>query len=149
FRRMPKKGNSGYTSSWSLNNLPAGTYYWSVQTVDNEYAGSVFTAEQSFVISPTGVPGEEELPERITLVQNYPNPFNPSTVISYRLSVHSSVSLTVYNLLGEEITTLVNETQDAGFKSVEWNVSGLPSGVYVARLIVGNTVQTKAMLLMK
>ena len=76
------------------------------------------------------------LPQQFALDQNYPNPFNPSTIISYELPAESRVRLTIYNLLGREIVTLVNGNQDAGFKSVEWNASNVASGIYFYRLTV-------------
>ncbi|MBI5216968.1 MAG: choice-of-anchor B family protein [Ignavibacteriae bacterium] len=90
-----------------------------------------------------------ELPQQISLGQNYPNPFNPVTVISYRLSVNTFVSLKVFNLLGEEVATLVNEVQDAGTKSVEFFADKLSSGVYVYRLTAGNVTEVKRMTVLK
>jgi len=69
-----------------------------------------------------------------TLFQNYPNPFNPETVISYQIPVSSDVQLSVYNLLGQKIVTLVNKKQQAGNYSVKWDASGFGSGVYFYRL---------------
>ncbi|MBI3193020.1 MAG: VCBS repeat-containing protein, partial [Ignavibacteriae bacterium] len=74
------------------------------------------------------------VPERFELSQNYPNPFNPSTVIRYSLPVNSRVTLKMYDMLGREVASLVNEMQDAGFKMLEWNVGSLPSGIYFYRL---------------
>jgi len=95
-----------------------------------------------------------ELPKEFALHQNYPNPFNPTTRIKYDLPKDSKVTLKVYNLLGQEVLTLADEIQDAGFKSIEWNVpqSGMPSGVYFYRLSAdaeGNsfTAVKKVMLL--
>jgi choice-of-anchor B domain-containing protein len=90
-----------------------------------------------------------QLPQQISLGQNYPNPFNPSTVISYRLSVNSFVSLKVFNLLGEEVATLVNVFQDAGTKSVEFSADKLSSGVYVYRLTADNHTEVKRMTVLK
>lgn len=84
-----------------------------------------------------------------TLEQNYPNPFNPNTVISYHLPITSKVSLKVYNVLGKEITTLVNEELAAGEHKVEFNSTGLPSGIYFYQLSTENFIETKKMILMK
>lgn len=91
----------------------------------------------------------EYLPSEFKLEQNYPNPFNPSTVITYHLPEVGRVRLKIYNLLGEEITTLVNQQQAAGTYKVDWNATGLTSGVYLYRLEAKNFVQTKKMILAK
>ncbi|MBI3189269.1 MAG: T9SS type A sorting domain-containing protein, partial [Ignavibacteriales bacterium] len=83
------------------------------------------------------------------LEQNYPNTFNPSTVIRYQLPVDSWVTLKIYNVLGEEVETLVDELQVAGFKSQEWIPTSLPSGVYIYRLNAGNFTDVKRLLLIK
>ncbi len=74
------------------------------------------------------------LPKEFALEQNYPNPFNPSTVIRFALPLPSIATLRVYDVLGEEVSTLVNGVEHAGFKSVEWNAAGFSSGVYFYRL---------------
>ena len=88
-------------------------------------------------------------PFAFSLSQNYPNPFNPSTVISYQLPVNSKVSLKIYDLLGREIATLVNEEQSAGLKEVEWNASNVASGMYLAIMQAGNFVEMKKMMVLK
>ncbi len=88
-------------------------------------------------------------PEEFSLSQNYPNPFNPSTVISYQLPVNGKVTLKVYNILGREIATLVNEEKPAGTYEVEFNASKYASGVYFYQLKTENYFETKKMLLIK
>jgi photosystem II stability/assembly factor-like uncharacterized protein len=105
--------------------------------------------------NPTSVKEEgNQFPVSFTLYQNYPNPFNPSTVISYQLPVSSDVTLKVYDILGNEIATLVNEYKPAGEYEVEFNVGQesipvLASGVYFYQLRVGGFVQTKKMVLLR
>jgi hypothetical protein len=98
----------------------------------------------------TGV-DEKDLSPPITfaLAQNYPNPFNPSTKIQYDLPAESKVLLKVYNILGQEVVTLIDEVQDAGFKSIELNGTNMPSGVYFYRLHAGDFVEIKKLLLIK
>ena len=81
--------------------------------------------------------------------QNYPNPFNPRTIISYQLPVSGNVVLKVYDVLGNEITTLVNEEKPVGYYETNWNASNLPSGVYFYQLKAGDFVQTRKMILLK
>jgi photosystem II stability/assembly factor-like uncharacterized protein len=84
-----------------------------------------------------------------TLLQNYPNPFNPVTSIKYQIPELSFVTLNIFNLLGEEITTLVNEEKPIGSYEVEFDATILPSGIYFYRLQAGSFVETKKMVLMK
>lgn len=101
--------------------------------------------------SVTAVSSEEFNPTSYALFNNYPNPFNPSTVISYQLPQNSLVSLKVYDVLGNEVATLVNELQTAGVKNVTFDLKDktLGSGVYFYQLKAGSFVQTNKMLLLK
>ena len=97
---------------------------------------------------------EELLPDKFALHQNYPNPFNPVTTLRYDLPENSLVNIIIYDLLGRQVKTLVNQTQDAGFKSVLWNATndyGKPvsAGVYLYQIQAGEFVQTKKMVLLK
>ncbi len=92
--------------------------------------------------------------EKLTLFQNFPNPFNPATIIRYRVAEPVYVTITVYDALGREVTTLVNENKQAGIFEIEFtansgSVNSLPSGVYFCRLQAGRFVQVKKMLLLK
>ena len=97
---------------------------------------------------PVGV-DNEPLPTKFELSQNYPNPFNPTTVINYSLKNQSNVTLKVYNLVGQEVATLVNTNQAAGSYHVTFDASNLTSGVYFYTLKAGNFVVTKKMMLLK
>ena len=96
----------------------------------------------------TGVESEE-IPLTFELDQNYPNPFNPATTIEYSLPQASEVTLTVYNVLGQQVALLVDQSQTAGKYNVRFNASNLASGMYLYRLSAGDFVQTKAMLFIK
>lgn len=89
------------------------------------------------------------LPDHFELGQNYPNPFNPSTSIRYALPTNMMVTLKVYNILGKEVATLVNEEKAAGYYEVNFNASNLASGTYIYQLQTGNNVDVKKMILMK
>jgi hypothetical protein len=107
----------------------------------------------------TGVTGSQGniVPGIFNLGQNYPNPFNPKTVISYQLPVMSKVNLKIYDILGREVETLVNEVKQAGSYSVRWNALGMPSGVYFYRLVAttvssghaGSFVETRKLVLLR
>ena len=99
--------------------------------------------------TPTLVRKTVEQPEQFSLQQNYPNPFNPSTVISYQVPASGQVTLRVYDILGREMATLVDERENAGSYSVRFDGSRLASGVYFYKLIWGSHEQTMRMLLIK
>ena len=88
-------------------------------------------------------------PASFQLYQNYPNPFNPSTVIKYHLSTATHVRLTIFDMLGREVRTLLNEQKSAGSYQVSWNASGVPSGVYFYRLQAGSFTETQKLILLK
>ena len=90
-----------------------------------------------------------DLPTHFNLEQNYPNPFNASTTIEFSLLNSAFVTLKVYNLLGEEITTLIAEQRAAGTHKFSWDVRGLASGVYLYRLEAGEFMQRKKLILMR
>jgi CubicO group peptidase (beta-lactamase class C family) len=111
------------------------------------------------VVKPTLVEYDEMLPTEYKLSQNYPNPFNPTTKISYALPQNSFVELKVFNLLGQEIATLVNQEKPAGTYEVNFSAGsfgdassaagGLPSGVYIYKMKAGEYLSTKKMILLK
>jgi hypothetical protein len=97
-----------------------------------------------------------EIPEEFTLEQNYPNPFNPSTNIRFTIPASSAgrqgsrvVSLKVFDILAREVATLVNETLKPGSYTVEWNASGVPSGVYFYRMEAGAFTQARRLVVLK
>jgi hypothetical protein len=89
------------------------------------------------------------IPFCFLLSQNYPNPFNPSTIISYQLPVSGNVTLKVYDLLGREVATLVDEYKSVGRYETKWNASNYPTGVYFYQMKVGEFIETKKMILLK
>lgn len=136
--------------------LPSDWTYWRVKAYFPTDS-SEWSSAWKFVIEPTGVSSDENLlPQKFQLEQNCPNPFNPTTVFRYQLPIGSKVTLRIYYLLGQEIKTLVDAWQDAGYKSVEWDASNFASGVYFYRLDATNVsnpsksfTQVKKMLLLK
>jgi len=97
----------------------------------------------------TGIKPEESLPTEFVLFQNYPNPFNPNTTISWQSPVSSHQTLKVYDVLGNEVATLVDEYKPAGRYEIEFNASELPSGTYFYRLRAGAYINTKKLILLK
>lgn len=97
----------------------------------------------------TGVETDQTIPESFELAQNYPNPFNPSSTIKFQLSSSGKTTLTVYNMLGQIVQTLVDGFLNRGSYAVQFNGSGLASGVYFYRLQTDNFIQTKKMMLIK
>ncbi|MDR3627646.1 MAG: T9SS type A sorting domain-containing protein [Ignavibacteriaceae bacterium] len=83
------------------------------------------------------------------LEQNFPNPFNPTTLISFEIPFQAMVSITVYNLIGQKVATLVNENMTAGSYSKSWNAAAIPSGVYIYRLQAGALAATRKLILIK
>jgi hypothetical protein len=149
FRRTPKLGNIGNRTSAIVRNLPAGTYYWSVQAVDNQYGASHFTPEGTFSITSSSTRDELSLPKAFTLRQNFPNPFNPATTIGFALPKASFVTLKVYDILGREIAVLLEGRREAGEYTVQWNPGGCSSGVYFCRMQSGSFIDTKEMILVR
>ena len=90
-----------------------------------------------------------EIPERFSLYQNYPNPFNPTTNIKFDIQKTSVTKLIIYNTLGREVATLVNEELKAGSYQTDWNGSNYSSGVYFYTLQAGDFIETKKMMLIK
>lgn len=99
--------------------------------------------------SVTGVETPKACPSKFKLMQNYPNPFNPKTVISFSVGTYNYTSLRVYDLLGREIATLVNEFKPAGDYSVQWNASAVSNGIYFYKLQAGEFSDMKKLVLIK
>jgi hypothetical protein len=120
-----------------------------------DYANQIRNQFNNNINSIVGIDeAKEKLPNGFALHQNYPNPFNPSTVISYQLPVNSKVSLKIYNLLGQEIRTLVNGTQSAGLQTIQWDGKdnrgqAVSSGVYFYRLETPGFTKTMKMMMMR
>ncbi|MBN2031530.1 T9SS type A sorting domain-containing protein [bacterium] len=94
-------------------------------------------------------PEPADVPIAFNLLQNYPNPFNASTTIRFQLSQKSPVRLSIFNILGEEIETLIDDVMDQGVHDIVWNAEGYPSGIYFSRLQTGEDIETVKMLLQR
>ena len=89
------------------------------------------------------------LPKEFALSPAYPNPFNPTTTLSFALPVSNTVMISIYNLQGREVATLVNTTMDAGYHSVTWDANSYGSGVYFVHMIAGEYMNTQKLMLIK
>ena len=118
------------------------------QTATSPRSG-YFAMVQGLGIPTSVASSSESIPDEFTLSQNYPNPFNPSTKINYQLTDVSCVSLKVFDVLGREVATLVNEQLKPGSYETTFDASRLASGVYLYRLQAGDFVQTRKLVLMK
>jgi len=123
------------TINLQIKLLSSGNHYWN--------------SDMSLDIV-TGIDrNNQPFPKKFMLKQNYPNPFNPKTIINYELRITSNVELSIYNLLGQKVATLVNEQQQAGYHQVEWDASGFSSGVYYYRIEAGEFQDVKKMILLR
>jgi len=147
--------NFGIFPQQQTGGLPhAQIYDIEVKKIQNGYELWISCASRGVAVLTvdTVVTNQEEisiLPGDFVLNQNYPNPFNPTTKISWQSPVGSMQTLKIYDVLGNEVATLVNEEKSAGYYEVAFDGSSLPSGIYFYRLTAGEFVQTKKMMLMK
>jgi hypothetical protein len=145
--------NSG--TSWSAVNsgLTDSIAYALAVSGTNLFAGTiahgVWRRPLSEMITSVQEIARNELPQRILLEQNYPNPFNPSTKIQFSIPHSSHVILNIYNVLGQEIATLVSQELAAGTYSTKWSADGKASGIYYYRLQAGSFVETKKLVLLR
>ncbi len=154
---------SGYENGVraSSNNINEAVFKWTAPAAGSGEAkiylsglqGSKSGATTKIIVSVSeSVTGILETHEQIgsfELNQNFPNPFNPVTVISYQLAVNSHVSLKVFDILGNEVATLVNEKKESGRYSVTFDAAKMSTGIYFARLQSGDVVRTIKMFLVK
>ena len=134
-------GNSNSTKDYSFvdDNVNAGTYSYRLKQIDND---GQFEYSKEVEIGLTA-------PDKFELSQNYPNPFNPSTTINYNLPEAANVKLIIYNILGQEVKTLVNGFKEAGVHTINFNASELNSGLYIYKIEAGSFTQTRKMTLIK
>lgn len=156
-------GSSWTEQQYDLNGSIFNIHFWDAnngwfsgeQCVDNCNVTDSLKVWKGIINHTTNggstVVGNENtsLPSVFSLSQNYPNPFNPSTTIEYQIPEQSLVTIKIFDLLGREAATLVNEQKNAGNYSVQWNASDFSSGVYYYRLHAENIAETKILILLK
>jgi predicted outer membrane repeat protein len=141
----------------SENNVTAAALEWTVYVTDG--IDTVEADNAPFTIEIDGANAlrtylEGLLPDEFALRQNYPNPFNPITTLRYDLPENSYVNVTVYDMLGRKVKTLINQTQDAGYRSVIWDATNdygkpISAGIYLYQIQAGGYTSTKKMVLLK
>ena len=150
--------DDGYISMTSNSGLN-----WSNQHIANSKINSIATFNKDIWVAgdngiilkgsqmvPIGIRNTNAIiPDYFSLSQNYPNPFNPTTNIKYQITQNKLVTLKIFDILGKEIATLINEKQSPGTYEVNWDASAFPSGVYFYKLTTGDFTETKKMLLIK
>ena len=154
--------NTGAGLLNSVNDLGDGTYQASITApiavgtdtistivISGTDTVSVLAKAILMYVNPTSINDNLNSPNRFCLYQNSPNPFNPTTVIKYQIPKASYVILKIYDVIGNELATLVNRERAAGIYEVEFNSSGLSSGVYIYQLRAANFLATKKMILTK
>ena len=134
-------GNSSSPKNYSFKDDPAvgSKYYYRLKQIDSDGQ-----TEYSNIISV-----DIKVPNQYALYQNYPNPFNPTTNITYNLPSDGNVTLKIYDMLGSEVITLINDNQKTGVYTIPFNASDLASGIYICKMSSGNYSSSIKMMLIK
>jgi len=144
YRLVPALGNAQQNTNWTIKDLNNGNYFWSVQAVDNNFAGSIFSEEGAFTIATVGVE-ENEIQYSFLALSNYPNPFTTSTTIEYELKQPEKITLTIYDNLGKQVYQ-TRDNQSPGKQQLIWNAVGYSDGIYYYRLQVGEQIANGKMV---
>ena len=134
--------NSGLSDSTVMSLAVSGTNLFA-----GTWGGGVWRRPLSEMI--TSVQHKSEIPFHFRLEQNYPNPFNPSTIIKFAITSNQFVQLKIYDVLGREVASLVNEEKPSGSYEINFNAAQLSSGIYFYKMQAGSFVQIKKMILLK
>jgi len=143
-------GNQNVEVNFISTGLATGVYNGVMNVNSNDPLRPVKTIPVKLTVGVVGIENNVTgIPTEFSLAQNYPNPFNPTTNISFAIPTESFVSIKIYDILGKEVSKIVNETKQAGYYNFNFDATSLSSGMYFYKIEAGNFVQTKRMLLMK
>jgi polyhydroxybutyrate depolymerase len=141
------ESNQGYSIQLSSDFTENTTIYFTLRISSN---GTHYWSDLMPLDIVTNIPTQDRaLPESYVLEQNYPNPFNPKTIINYELPIAYEVELSIYNLIGQKVATLISEKQRPGHHKVEWDATGFVSGIYYYVLKAGDYRDVKKMVLLR
>jgi len=148
------EGSAGVLLNISAAGMDPGVYSAGISINSNDPDQGAVIIPLSLTVNGMSSENESLLPAEFALHQNYPNPFNPVTRIRYDLPENSMVNITVYDMLGREVKTLVNQVQDAGFKSIIWDATNdygkaISAGIYLYQIQAGDYMHTEKMVLLK
>ncbi len=152
WRKVARPGNAWQRNFQNLIGLPDGIYYWSVQAIDNSFAGSPFAQEQTFTVGE--VAGLDQLSPALAMLTCSPNPFNRETKLELTLAKPARLEAKVFNLKGQLVHTLAAADLTAGTHTLTWagidsRGNSVPSGVYTIRVIAGNSICTQKLMFIK
>ena len=143
-------GNDGsnYTKGYiEAGSVPSFKILRGGELINLEGDIPAFENNQLFMVS--NLTESVALPETFSLDRAYPNPFNPTTTLSFAIPIDSEVFLSVYNLQGREVSTLIDANMDAGYHSIVWDANSYASGVYFVKMVAGEFVNTQKLMLIK
>jgi hypothetical protein len=162
YYRSPSGANKTKVNNTAAPDMDRASYVYLTDTLDCKYptSASIYTAASAgqpigslmwwgIPIATSVQSRSQEMPTAYQLLQNYPNPFNPTTNITYEISKAGFVSIKIYDILGREVATLVNEVKQAGSYPATWNAINAGSGIYFCKMQSGSFTATKKMILMK
>ena len=149
-----RKAGAAYTGNFGSSTNTGQVIYISfpfetISSLNKRIALITDVMEYFGLITGLDEPGTENIPSQFSLSPNYPNPFNPSTKFKITIPQNEHVSIKIYDVLGREAATLIDDTKKPGIYAVEWDAANFSSGVYYARFKAGNFVQTRSLLLLK
>ena len=148
FSEFPENfSQTSYTSD--IDNMKIGALHWTTDIDSYNSQTALQEVMAAYDAAVNGVERVDELPQSFTLSQNYPNPFNPTTKIEFAIPKSENVTLKVFNILGQQVATLVNQHMDAGTYKVDFDASKLSSGLYIYRIEAGTFNSSRKMMLVK